>query len=181
MDFLDEVQDIERLAVEQGRAQGVWDAKNGDMHDAGVQSGILKGYPLGLELGFMQALQQDLSDLVVKTQAEEEQRNKEGEEDGAKPGVVLNQEVPDEAIESMQGAEFNGRPKDAIKSIGSRVEKRREVLAKRLAEIPVDNSNDIDFDTELESLRALYRSCNPAAGKFIRDGSVVKEKTTKAW
>ena len=176
MDFLYEVQDIERQAVEQGRAQGVWDAKNGDMRDAGVQSGIIKGYPLGLELGFMQALQQDLSDLVAKVDEEEE------EPDEGKTRVAVNEEVLQETISSMKGDEFSGRPKDAIKSIGSRIEKRRELLAKRLAEVPIDNSSEVDFKAELESLRALYRSCNPSAGPFIRkDGSVANEETSQAW
>ena len=169
MDFLDEVDDLEGLAYRQGYEMGVWDAKNGDMYDAGVQSGIIKGYPIGLELGFMQSLQEDATDLVKK---EEDEKEKE------QTIETDYEDVVEETIESMSnGMEFNGRPKDAIRSIGSRIEKRRKLLAKRISEVPSYNASDVDFDAEMESLRALYRSCNPSAGNFLREGSIAKEDT----
>ena len=174
MDFLDKVQDLESQAVREGYMLGVWDAKNGDMRDAGVQSGIIKGYPIGLELGFMRALQEDASDLAKKEGKDE----KEGAQAPGETKAVFN-DVVEETTDSMKNRmEFHERPKDAIKSIGARIEKRRELLAQRLAEVPSHNDSGVDFNADLESLRALYRSCNPSAGKFIREGSVAKEETS---
>jgi hypothetical protein len=179
MEFMDEVQNLEQRAFNEGREQGREDTRNGDMRDAGVISGIIKGFPLGLELGFMAAMDGNSDDLVAKLASSQEEVTEVEEIEEEYGGIM------DETIESMNSIEFNGRPKDAIKSISSRVEKRRQLLARRLADVPDhNNAEDFDFTAELDSLRALYRSCNPVMGKFIRDGSVVKEKEsseTQKW
>ena len=180
MEFMDEVQNLEQRAFNEGREQGREDTRNGDMRDAGVISGIIKGFPLGLELGFMAAMEEESDDLVAKLACSPQEEVTEVEE------IEEDYEgIMDETIKSINSIEFNGRPKDAIKSISSRVEKRRQLLARRLADVPDHNyAEDFDFTAELDSLRALYRSCNPAMGKFIRDGSVVKEKEsseTQKW
>ena len=174
-DLFDAVGDLEHRAYNEGVEAGREAARNGDMRDAGVMSGIVKGFELGLEIGFMRSLNVDSKQNETVAEKEEStSKRSEGQ------GEVEPKDISpmDETINAMNSADFSGRPRDAVKSIGSRLEKRRAMLTKRLQEVPEENAREFDFKGEIGSLRSLYRSCNPPSGHLVRTGSDIERKIT---
>ena len=181
MDDFDVIANLEAQAFDEGVVAGKESAKLSDIRDAGVMSGIVKGYELGLELGFMLSMQ-DVQDLDTRAtemlEQEEEGASRKRSDEPHDVPPEGDESVMDETVYAINSVQFNGRPKDAVKSIGSRIEKRKVMLAKRIAQVPEENEREFDFKGELESIRAMYRSCNSSAGPLVREGSDIQGKVT---
>ncbi len=181
MDELDEVTNLEHRAYEEGIEAGRVAATSSDIRDAGVMSGIVKGYELGLELGFMQNKESEEGEQkmgIGATNGKEVDREESPSMKGSDcPDVSpkSDESATNGTVFAVDGIHFNSEPENTTKSFGSRVEKRRVMLAERIAHVPQENIKEFDFKGELESIRALYRSCNSPAGPLVREGSTVRK------
>jgi hypothetical protein len=144
----DDIANIEGSIYEAGIALGRIESAttaDGGMFAQGKQSGFLKGFAVGLELGFMERAVAAHLDVTSAAPA--------GAAGGAMaPGT--GSDAPTATI-SLPSA--------------SRITKRRLELAAKAAAVPNTNTGTVlvDFDQEILDLRGLYRQCGATAGPFL--------------
>ena len=181
MDQLDDIANIEQRAYDEGVDAGKIAATSSDMRDAGVMSGIVKGYELGLELGFMKIEENCASNEILGIRATDGEEVGHQESPSVKGSDGLDDVTPERGDDielANNDTLYKFVPQQSSKSSSSRIEKRRVKLAERIAQVPEENDREFDFKGELDSIRALYRLCNPPAGSLVREESSVKEKLT---
>ena len=111
---------VEEAAHTRGRTEAERECReDGSARREGEQAGYLRGFALGLEIGFMEAA-------MAKQDAEAP--------------------VGDGSV--------------------SRQAKRVSALRKLAQDIPAENDANVDFDSKLRELRALYKLCGSPVGPF---------------
>ncbi len=119
---------IEEDSYAAGYLEGLEDGKISEFYSDGIKSGFLKGYALGLEIGFYE-----------------------------------------KAITELVEADSNDSQ--------NKSEKRAIKLLQRINNIKNENDPNLDYDSELLSIRATYRLLNPASGPFLRKS----DKSSTEW
>jgi hypothetical protein len=154
MSFLDEVVDLEAQAFEQGREAGIMAARSGDMRSVGVHSGFVKAYPLGLELGFLEASERNYHSVSIT------------------PTPTPAQSIAnDSANVSVDKDVVQDDDSGGGYSLQSRRLRRQEELLRKVDALPSHNAPTVDFEKELQDLRNLYRLNGSRNGKFLRGGA----------
>jgi len=158
--FLEEVTNIESQAYEQGKIVGIAAGWAGEMLDLGCKGGFNKTYPMGLEIGFMEAserytAQGALCDIAV----------------AAAPTDVdtqIIQAVPD-GVNAHAGSPSDGDSGGGPSHEGlqERKQRRKEQLLHKISMLPLYNSSTVDYEAELLELRTLYRLNGSKIGKFL--------------
>jgi hypothetical protein len=158
--FLEEVTNIESRAYEQGRAVGITAGWAGDMLDLGCKGGFNKTYPMGLEIGFMEAserytAQGALCDITIAAAAVE-----------ADPHIVR---ADPESVNAHTGDPSDGDSGGGPSNEGlqERKQRRKEQLLRKIRMLPLYNSSTVDYEAELLELRTLYRLNGSKIGKFL--------------
>lgn len=142
----DSVIDVEKAAYERGHADGLRDAEEeGQWQQEGMKAGYMRGFALGLEIGFMETVASGM--LESGASAGRQPYNGAGDSTGA--------------MAAVQSSEAT-RTRHA-KSLVALVESSKAV--------PNENAPVVDFDGKVRELRALYKVCAPPAGPFRRTTS----------
>lgn len=160
--FLEEVTNIESQAYEQGKIVGIAAGWAGDMLDLGCKGGFNKTYPMGLEIGFMEAserytAQGALCDIAIAIAAA-----------ATNMDTQIIQAVP-EGVNAQAGSPSDGDSGEGPSREGlqERKQRRKEQLLRKISMLPLYNSSTVDYEAELLELRTLYRLNGSKIGKFL--------------
>lgn len=134
----DDIVCFEDRAYAEGVAAGALASKEeGEVVLEGMQTGLAKGYVIGLELGFIESnTRQALAAMMVVG-------------GGGSSGEVV----------STDGAGALSGGSAALE----RKKRRLELILHKCSSFPMTNTTDCDFTVLLEDIKALYRSCGLVA------------------
>ena len=140
----DAVVDLEGRLFEEGFREGEEDATRSLDTEHGRKAGFLKGYAIGLELGFMEKVGNICESSSVH------------HGHGMKP-TVNAAGIGQIAVE----------PQSTL--LSDRIVKRRKLIMSSISTFPLQNSKveEFDFDDEILKLRALYKQAGYPAGEFL--------------
>jgi len=157
--FLEEVVNIESQAYEQGRAMGIAAAWAGDMLEVGCKAGFNKTYPMGLEIGFIEAserftAQGALTDIASSLEA-------------TTADITAGISAPDVFISTAEGGDDDSGGGPSQEDQQLRKQRRKEQLLRKINMLPAFNSATVNYEAELHELRTLYRLNGSKMGKFL--------------
>jgi len=158
--FLEEVTDIESQAYEQGRKVGIAAAWAGDMLEIGCKGGFNKTYPMGLEVGFMEASERYTADGTLTGIATSIESATSDIPAGISAPEAMNRGAGDVGEEDSGG----GPTQEGLQE---RKQRRKEQLLHKINMLPSFNSAAVDYEAEFHELRTLYRLNGSKMGKFL--------------
>jgi hypothetical protein len=167
-DFLDAVADLEGTAFEQGRQLGIEAALTGDIRMHGQQGGFNKAFPLAMELGFIEASEMYAATKLVASSKVIDEKDISS---NLGSNLSLYSDTNDEKVTTSTPKEdpFDedsaGGPSPAF--LSKRSQKRRDIILAKIKAIPNKNCSTVDYESELQELRAMYRLGGSKAGRFL--------------
>ena len=150
---------IEGEVYEKGIEQGRQEALSSGIFEEGVQSGFIKGFSIGLELGFMENAVNSHLPITRSASSSEVNLNRDGNDKSSSSSTTAS-------VSTSTGA-----------GAGSRLNRRRAELSTRAASIPNKNVATVDFDQEILDLRSLYRQSAVNTGPFLPKSATEESKS----
>lgn len=160
-DDWDSVIGVEGAAFAEGKLQGAEDARTeGLVYSDGLETGFMKGYALGLEIGFYEEV---ASKSFVDANAPI------NSSPAATASLDVNQEPQSDhtAEPSIDTGIESNKCDVPVSERVNRVQKRLQIIAKKASTVPTHNDENFDFDSHLLEMRAAYKSCAHPAGLFL--------------
>lgn len=152
--FLEDVSNLEAQAFEQGQKIGISDGWNKEMLESGIKGGFNKGYPLGIEIGFIEASEKYSIDNTIASTTVATDSDLKHNTEYAMPNEL-----------NLEDDSSGGPSADFL--LG-RKQRRKEALLSSINNLPLYNSSAVDFEAELRELRATYRMNGTKLGNFLR-------------
>ena len=169
-DLFDSVISLEADAFEEGRQEGLEDARLDDMFDTGKGVGFIRAFALGLEVGFIEtAGSLMLSNYKIK---ERELLISPTPPQPPPHGPTLDSVEGGEGDSETHNDSINNSNSNTTSGIsrGSSIRSMRRVVSmiEKVQQTPDTNETTVDFDAQVRELRALYRLCGSNVGPFYR-------------
>lgn len=147
MDGWDDVVNYEENEYEKGVQDGIVDGMKSGFEEDGFRAGFMKGYAYAIELGYYETavfyyLSRGRNESIDLPET-----------------VEIEDSTPVHAIISSTTLPSS--------SSVDRIEKRSQLLLQKIALLKSSNDKEIDYDTELQSIRSLYKSLNLRIGAFL--------------